>query len=243
MSSEINSFDLFPDGTFLIDKPTGWTSFDAVNKIRRISRIKKVGHAGTLDPAATGLLIICTGKRTKLLEGFQAQKKFYSGTITFGWTTPSYDSETEKTAGSDPSRLTLEQIRDAVQTRFTGTILQIPPMFSALKRDGKKLYELARKGKEIKLEPREITVDSFQISGFENGTATFRVTCSKGTYIRSLAHDLGQVLGTGAYLSSLRREAIGQFSVADAWDIIRFEEEFKSWQSAVTDEKEPDSHV
>ncbi|MBN8705805.1 MAG: tRNA pseudouridine(55) synthase TruB [Bacteroidetes bacterium] len=240
MSLTTNDFSTFPDCTFLIDKSQGWTSFDAVNKIRRISRIKKVGHAGTLDPAATGLLIICSGKRTKLIDGYQAQEKVYSGTITLGFTTASYDSETEKVFVSDPSELTLNQIEDIIKKQFTGEIQQIPPMYSALKVDGKKLYELARKGKEVKREPRTVTISEFKVTRFEKGELDFLITCTKGTYIRSLANDLGQSLETGGYLSALRREKIGEYSVADSWTITQFEDHCRAYLAEIASQVDQD---
>lgn len=240
MNLTTNDFSTFPDCTFLIDKSQGWTSFDAVNKIRRISRIKKVGHAGTLDPAATGLLIICSGKRTKLIDGYQAQEKVYSGTITLGFTTPSYDSETEKVFVADPSKVTQNQIEEVIRKQFTGEIKQIPPMYSALKVDGKKLYELARKGKEVKREPRTVTISEFKITRFEKGELDFLITCTKGTYIRSLANDLGQSLETGGYLSALRREKIGDYSVADSWTITQFEEHCRAYLAELASQVEQD---
>lgn len=231
MSFTTNDFSTFPDCTFLIDKSQGWTSFDAVNKIRRISRIKKVGHAGTLDPAATGLLIICSGKRTKLIDGYQAQEKVYSGTITLGYTTASFDAETERVFVADPSDLTLDQIESVINRQFTGEIQQIPPMFSALKVDGKKLYELARKGKEVARAARTVTVSEFRITRFEKGELDILITCTKGTYIRSLANDLGSALGVGGFLSALRREKIGDYSVNDSWTIAEFEEKCRIWQA------------
>lgn len=229
MSPGTNDFSTFPDCTFLIDKSVGWTSFDAVNKIRRISKIKKVGHAGTLDPAATGLLIICTGKRTKLIEGYQSQIKVYSGTVTLGYTTPSYDSETEKIFGSDPSGLDIVSVEKVIKQHFTGEIQQIPPMFSALKVDGKKLYELARKGKEVVRAARTVNISEFKITRFEKGELDFLISCSKGTYIRSLANDLGAALGVGGYLSALRREKIGDHSVSDSITVAQFEDRFRVW--------------
>jgi len=229
MNLTTNDFSTFPDCTFLIDKSQGWTSFDAVNKIRRISRIKKVGHAGTLDPAATGLLIICSGKRTKLIDGYQAQEKVYSGTITLGFTTASYDSETEKVWVADPSELSLNQIEDVIRKQFTGEIQQIPPMFSALKVEGKKLYELARKGKEVVRAARTVNISEFRITRFEKGELDFLITCTKGTYIRSLANDLGSALSVGGYLSSLRREKIGEYAVTDSWTITQFEEHCRAY--------------
>ncbi len=223
----INSFQTYPDCVFLVDKSTDWTSFDVVNKIRRILKVKKVGHAGTLDPAATGLLILCSGKNTKKIDTFQSQTKVYSGKFQFGFTTPSYDSETEQTKISETDRLTLEEVISASKS-FLGEIEQIPPMYSALKVGGKKLYELARKGKEIERAARKVTIFDFQIINFDQGVSEFTVTCSKGTYIRSLANDLGEKLKVGAYLASLRREKIGDYDVKDAWTVDQFIEKYSN---------------
>lgn len=225
----MNSFDNFPDCVFLIDKPKEWTSFDVVNKIRRLVKIKKVGHAGTLDPAATGLLIVCTGKMTKQIDRFQNQRKVYTGTMKLGFTTPSYDAETEPVASGSVDGITLSNI-DSAKKNLTGDIKQIPPMYSALKKAGKKLYELARKGIEIEREARPVTIYNFQIDKTnDNSILTFYVECSKGTYIRSLVHDLGQLLGCGAYLLDLRREKNGDFSVSDSWTISQFTEKIKNY--------------
>ena len=199
----------------LIDKPLGWTSFDVVRKLRHLVRIKKIGHAGTLDPLATGLLIVCTGKFTKRINEFMAQEKEYTGTITLGAVTPSYDLETEPTNHQSISAITLSVLQETVKL-FTGSILQVPPAHSAIKVKGKRVYELARKGQEVTLEPRRITVSVFEVFRFEEGLVHFRVVCSTGTYIRSLANDLGVALGCGAYLSALRRTRIGSFSVDQA---------------------------
>lgn len=214
----------------LIDKPIEWTSFDAVRKVRYLVKTKKVGHAGTLDPLATGLLIICTGKFTKQINNYMAQEKEYTGSFTLGATTPTYDLESEPTDIKPYEQLTAEQIH-AATLPFTGPILQIPPAHSAIKVDGKRVYELARQGKEVKLEPRPVTIHAFDITAIEGATIFFRVVCSTGTYIRSLANDFGQSLGCGAYLSSLRRTKIGQFSVDDAMTIQAFEEKIRSNQS------------
>jgi tRNA pseudouridine55 synthase len=205
----------------LIDKPLRWTSFDVVRKIRNTIRIKKVGHAGTLDPLATGLLIVCTGKFTKKINEYMAQEKEYTGTITLGAVTPTYDLESEPENFKPIEQITLEQIRTATQI-FTGPILQVPPAHSAIKVDGKRVYELARKGKEVKLEPRPVTIYQFEITAKEDALLHFRVVCSTGTYIRSLAHDLGQELGCGAYLSSLCRTRIGDYRLEDASSMDAF---------------------
>ena len=210
----------------LIDKPLRWTSFDVVGKIRNLIRIKKVGHAGTLDPLATGLLIVCTGKYTKRINEYMAKEKEYTGTITLGATTPTYDLESEPENFKSTDGLTEDAIR-AATIQFTGEILQVPPMHSAIKVDGKRVYELARQGKEIKLEPRKLTVYEFAITAIELPVVHFRVVCSTGTYIRSLAYDFGQALGCGGYLSSLRRTRIGEFRVEDAVTMDAFEQSVK----------------
>lgn len=209
-------FDSLPDSLFLIDKPTGWTSFDVVNKLRRVLNIKKIGHSGTLDPFATGLLLLATGKKTKTLNDLQGLDKIYTGVIKLGATTPSFDPESEETGIADPSHITLAQIESAINNHLTGQILQQPPMFSAIKINGKKLYELARKGKTIDVPKREVTIFYFTVTKYQSPFISFEVKSSKGTYIRSLAHDLGQLLGVGGYLTELRRTAIGDFSIQDA---------------------------
>jgi tRNA pseudouridine55 synthase len=217
----------------LIDKPLEWTSFQAVNKVRWLIRksfnIKKikVGHAGTLDPLATGLLIICTGKFTKKIDTFQAQEKEYTGTFTLGATTPSYDLETEIDQTFDISEITSEKIYEATK-QFLGEIQQQPPVFSALKKDGKRLYEFARSGEEVEIPYRTVTISEFEITNIELPKIDFRVVCSKGTYIRSLANDFGKALNNGAYLSSLRRTKIGDFSVENAVGIEAFESSLPS---------------
>lgn len=216
----------------LIDKPLNWTSFQVVNKIRWLIKqhfgIKKikVGHAGTLDPLATGLLILCTGKFTKKIETYQAQVKEYTGTITLGSTTPSYDLESEIDQTFDFSKITSEEIKAATQ-QFTGEIQQQPPIFSALKKDGKRLYEYARAGEEVEIPTRTIHISEFEITNIEMPNVEFRVVCSKGTYIRSLAHDFGKALNNGAHLSALRRTKIGEFSVENAMGVLEFEEILK----------------
>ncbi len=224
--------NIFEEGqVLLINKPLEWTSFDAVRKIRNLIRIKKVGHAGTLDPLATGLLIICTGKFTKKINEYMAQEKEYTGTITLGATTPTYDLESEPGNFKSTEGLTREIIQTATQS-FTGEIMQVPPAHSAIKIDGKRVYELARQGKEVKLEPRKVTIHTFDITSTELPVIHFRVVCSTGTYIRSLAHDLGQALGCGAYLSSLCRTRIGAFRIDDALSIGDFEEKIKQMKAA-----------
>ncbi|NOT51726.1 MAG: tRNA pseudouridine(55) synthase TruB [Chitinophagaceae bacterium] len=215
--------NIYEEGqVLLINKPLQWTSFDAVRKIRNLIRIKKVGHAGTLDPLATGLLIICTGKFTKRINEFMAQEKEYTGSITLGATTPTYDLESKPENVKPVDGLTNDKIRSVTQ-EFTGPILQIPPAHSAIKVDGKRVYELARQGKEVKLEPRPVTIHSFEITEIKMPVVYFKVVCSTGTYIRSLANDFGEALGCGAYLSSLCRTRIGNFSLSDAMTIDEFE--------------------
>ncbi|SFC83073.1 tRNA pseudouridine55 synthase [Flexibacter flexilis DSM 6793] len=209
----------FEEGEILlIDKPLRWTSFDIVKKVRNTIRIKKVGHAGTLDPLATGLLIVCTGKKTKQIDAVQAEEKEYTGTFTLGATTPSYDLETEPENQKDISGLTPEQIR-AATVAFVGDIEQLPPMYSAVSVGGERLYQKARRGEEIERAPRPVTIMTFEVTDIALPVVSFRVVCSKGTYIRSLAHDFGQALGVGAYLSELRRTRSGAFRVEDAWQI------------------------
>lgn len=224
--------DFLEGQVLLIDKPLQWSSFQVVNKIRWLLRKKfnlkkiKVGHAGTLDPLASGLLIICTGKMTRQIDAFQAQEKEYTGTFTLGATTPSYDAETEINQHFSIDNLSEKQIREATLT-FIGEIDQQPPIFSALKKDGKRLYELARAGKEVDIPTRKIEIFEFELTRIELPEVDFRVKCSKGTYIRSLAHDFGKSLNNGAFLSALRRTKIGSFSVENALDINTFEENFR----------------
>jgi tRNA pseudouridine55 synthase len=221
----------FEEGkVLLIDKPLKWTSFDAVRKIRNLIRIKKVGHAGTLDPLASGLLIICTGKFTKKINEYMAQEKEYTGTFTLGAITPTYDLESEPVNFRPTDGITEQLIKNAT-THFVGEILQVPPAHSAIKVDGKRVYELARKGKEVKLEPRKITIKDFEITKVEMPVVHFRVVCSTGTYIRSLAYDFGEALGCGAYLSSLCRTRIGEFLLADAMSMEAFEASVKQTQA------------
>jgi tRNA pseudouridine55 synthase len=208
----------------LIHKPLSWTSFAVVNKLRYHLRKKtgekniKVGHAGTLDPLADGLLIICTGKKTKDIDSFMGLEKVYTGTITLGACTPSYDLETEICETFDISGISVEMIHAAAKT-MTGEMDQQPPIFSAKKVDGKRAYDLARKGKEVTLQPKRIHIRTFEITAVDMPLVHFRITCSKGTYIRSVAHDFGKLLNSGGHLSALRREAIGEFNLGDALTI------------------------
>ncbi|MFY8038035.1 MAG: tRNA pseudouridine(55) synthase TruB [Cyclobacteriaceae bacterium] len=199
----------------LINKPLKWTSFDVVNKLRYRLKTKKVGHAGTLDPLATGLLVICTGKMTKRIEEFQAQEKEYTGSFTIGQTTASNDLETTPTDPVDVSTVSDQAIQAATQ-KFIGTIQQVPPIHSAIKVDGKRAYKFARKGQELVLPPREVSISAFEITDIQKPVIRFRIVCSKGTYIRSIARDFGQELGVGAYLSELVRTRIGAFRLEDA---------------------------
>jgi len=217
-------YDYQAGAVLLVDKPKDWTSFDVVNKIRhklkkrlKVKKIK-VGHAGTLDPMATGLLIICTGKATKTIQTYQDQPKVYTGTMTLGATTPSFDAETTVDAEYPIDHIDKDLIEQARQ-QFLGTIQQVPPMFSAIKVDGQPLYKRARKGETIQVQPREVHMYEFEITRVELPEVDFRVRCSKGTYIRALANDFGKTLDSGAYLTALRRTAIGDYQVDDAWQL------------------------
>jgi tRNA pseudouridine55 synthase len=203
------------DGAILIDKPAGPTSHDVVDAIRRKFGIKKVGHCGTLDPNATGLLIIVLGRGTKLSEKLTSDDKVYEGTVKFGETTDSYDADGELVASLPVPPLTLEQINETV-AEFVGDLMQKPPMVSAVKKGGVPLYKLARKGVEVEREPRLIHIYNFRFTEYREPLGTFGIGCTKGTYVRSLAHELGQKLGCGAHLATLRRTASGKFAVADA---------------------------
>jgi tRNA pseudouridine55 synthase len=226
---------LHPDqgAIFLIDKPLHWTSFDVVNKLRYAllknlhkwhkdtpdkKRKIKVGHAGTLDPLATGLLIVCAGRETKKIEAYMATEKEYTGTLVLGATTPSYDMETEPTATYPTHHITQQMVLNAAQ-HFTGSYNQLPPIFSAIKKDGKRLYESARAGIETALTPRSVHIAQFEITNMRLPEVDFRVVCSKGTYIRSLAHDFGKYVQSGAYLSKLCRTRSGAFLLDDAWQL------------------------
>jgi len=216
----------------LIDKPLNWTSFQTVNKlrweIRQVLDIKKikVGHAGTLDPLATGLLVICTGKMTKQIDTFQAQIKEYTGTLVIGSTTPSYDLETEVDRTFSTNHITADLIHETTK-QFIGAIKQLPPIYSAIKKEGKRLYEFARAGETVEIKPRQISINEFEITKINHLEVDFRVVCSKGTYIRSLAHDFGKALNSGAYLSALCRTKIGDFNVTDAISVEDFIKDLK----------------
>lgn len=220
----------FEAGTvILIDKPLDWTSFDVVSKVRNTIRIKKVGHAGTLDPLATGLLILCTGKFTKKIDEYQAQEKEYEGALVLGKTTPSCDLETEVDKEFDISSITEEMIRANVH-QFVGVIQQVPPMYSAIKVDGVPLYKKARKGETVEIKAREVTVSEFEITAVQLPVIKFRIVCSKGTYIRSLVRDFGAALQNGAYMSALRRTRIGVFHVNDAEQLTDFVEKARKYK-------------
>ena len=220
-----NEFDFSKGEVFLIDKDLGVTSFYIIKRLRKILGIKKIGHAGTLDPAATGLLIVCTGKKTKEIYKYQEKEKTYEGIISLGKTTPSMDSETEVVDEKETEHISTEQI-ETVRKSFLGSSTQIPPMYSALKHKGKPLYKYARKGIEIKRKPREIFISNFEINKIDLPNIFFKVDCSKGTYVRVLANDFGEKLGCGAYLKELRRTAIGRFSVDDALSVDRIQDVF-----------------
>jgi tRNA pseudouridine55 synthase len=219
--------DILNGQIILVDKPLKWTSFQVVNKLRWALRKKydlkklKVGHAGTLDPLATGLLILCTGKFTKKIDSLQAEIKEYTGTFHVGATTPSYDLETEIDATYSTEHITEKQIFEATK-KFLGEIDQIPPIFSAIKKDGVRLYELARKGETTEIKSRKTTIFEFEITNINLPNINFRVVCSKGTYIRSLANDFGKSLNSGAHLTALRRTKSGDFNVENAIDPIKF---------------------
>ncbi len=204
------------EGTLLlVDKPYKWTSFDVVRKIRNKLKIKKVGHAGTLDPLATGLLIVCTGKMTKKINEFQDMEKEYEGELVLGKTTPSYDLETMVNQEFEIKHITEKDIYNAA-TNLTGQLMQVPPVFSAVKVDGERVYKKARRGEEVELKAKEIFVKEFEITSINLPSISFRITCSKGTYIRSLVRDFGESLQSGAYMSVLRRTKIGGFEVKNA---------------------------
>lgn len=221
-SNNYTRIEEFAEGQLLLlNKPYNWTSFDVVGKIRNSFKpLKlKVGHAGTLDPLASGLLIICTGKMTKQIDTFQAQEKEYTGTMVLGETTPSYDMETDADQKFDISHITEEQIKAACK-QFIGDIQQYPPAHSAIKIDGERLYEKARRGEEVELRLRNVTITEFEITGIALPEINFRVVCSKGTYIRWLVNDFGKALNNGAYLSKLRRTRSGDYKIEDAWEVM-----------------------
>lgn len=226
-----SAFDFEAGEILLFDKPFDWSSFDLVKKIRYLLKKKagkeiKVGHAGTLDPYATGLLILCTGKATKKIESIQAAEKEYTGIIQLGATTPSYDLETEPDTSFPTAHITPEEVNNVIKT-FIGPQMQLAPAYSAKMVNGKRAYELARKGKEVDLKPHAIVIYELEAMLKEDYTLHFRVRCSKGTYIRTLANDIGKALQSGGYLSKLTRTAIGPYRLEDAWSIEAFEAEIQ----------------
>ncbi len=212
---------------FLIDKPLEWTSFDVVKKIRGTLKIKKVGHAGTLDPLATGLLIVCAGKATKRIDEFQGLPKSYAGKMVIGKTTPSVDLETEFDSESDFSNVTAEDLESA-KIKLTGDLMQVPPIYSAIKVDGQRAYKIARRKEDAKLDPRPVTVSKFEIDPSNLPEISFEIECSKGTYIRSIVRDFGEMIGCGAYMSELRRTAIGDLKIEDAYPLKDFVSQLQS---------------
>ncbi|KAL0054757.1 hypothetical protein WJX82_001918 [Trebouxia sp. C0006] len=220
--------DIWDCAALLVDKPKTWTSFDVCGKLKGMLKVKKIGHAGTLDPMATGLLIICTGKATKSIDSFQAMHKEYSGTMKLGEATNSYDADGDITETLQWDHLTLEQLQQEAQSKFIGDLQQIPPMFSALRVKGKRLYESAREGIVVERAARSVRVSQFDLTrdAEDSQKIHFYIACSKGTYIRSLAHDLGQAVGSAAHLVALRREAIGKYNVKDAWTVDQLQAAF-----------------
>lgn len=241
-TQEMRSFDFEEGEIMLVDKPYDWTSFDVVNLIRAlIKRFRgipklKVGHAGTLDPLATGLLILCTGRKTKQIEDFQARVKTYTGTILLGQSTPSFDLETDPDAFFDTSNISEEDI-ERVRQSFIGEIKQFPPKYSAVKIKGKRAFTYARSDEEVELKARDVTIDDFKIDSSGFPRLKFEVTCSKGTYIRSLASDFGKRLGNGACLVDLRRTRIGDFKVEDAWKLEDLKEAIMGCPEAEAEKK------
>ncbi len=234
MGEEPKTFDFVKGEVLLFDKELDWTSFDLVQKVRnklcRALGIKKlkVGHAGTLDPKATGLMILCTGKATKQIETFQAGEKEYVATLKLGATTPSFDLETEEDGQYETAHITQEKVNEVLE-QFSGEIEQVPPVFSAVKVDGKRAYTHARKGEDVKLKSRTITIRELELIAFSPEEIQLRVVCSKGTYIRSLARDIGKALNSGAYLVGLRRTRIGSFCVEDAFSVNYFLENMEQF--------------
>ncbi len=223
-----------PGQVILIDKPLTWTSFDVANKLKHACKFKKIGHAGTLDPLATGLLILCTGKMTKQIDQYQAQEKEYTGTLVLGKTTPSIDLETAFDGEHDTSGITPDAIRDAA-SQLTGEITQVPPIYSAVRVNGERLYEKARRGETAEIKSRQVTVSVFDVDTARFPEVDFRIVCSKGTYIRSLVRDLGLLLGNGAYMSALRRTRIGAFRIDDADTLDSFISRCRAPQPPETD--------
>ena len=232
-------FDFAGGEVLLVDKPLEWTSFDVVGKLRNCMKPEKikVGHAGTLDPLATGLLIICTGKFTKRIDSFQAEDKEYTGIITLGSTTPSFDLETEVDQTFPYEHITESDLQ-AATAQFIGELEQYPPAHSAIKINGERVYEKARRGEDVELKPRRIRIDSFEIEKIDLPNVHFKISCSKGTYIRSIAHDFGKALGIGAHLSKLRRTKSGDFHVDKAWDLPVLIEKIRSEKKKIQSDKE-----
>ena len=231
--SKIDKSSHFVSGTLLlIDKPLEWTSFDVVKKVRNLIKKKlqikkiKVGHSGTLDPLATGLLIVCTGKFTTRIEEIQGQEKTYTGQFTLGATTPSFDRETKVNHTFNTAHIT-KQLLEETTKQFVGEITQIPPIFSALKKDGKRLYDFARENEEVEIKERKVMVHSFEITDINFPEVNFKISCTKGTYIRSIVNDFGRALNSGAYLSKLCRTKIGKYNLKDAFSINEVEEKMK----------------
>ena len=212
------SFDFEEGEVLLINKPYEWTSFDVVKKLKHAFQIPKIGHAGTLDPLATGLLILCTGKLTKKIDRYQQQEKEYEGVLILGKTTPSIDLETPFDSETDISHITAGVVVDTTE-KFKGAISQIPPQYSAVKVGGERVYKKARKGIEVPIKPRNVVISTFDITKTDLPAVHFRIVCSKGTYVRSLVRDFGKALKTGAYLKALTRTRIGDFKLQQAWDL------------------------
>lgn len=234
MTADEGAFDFVNGEVLLFDKPYGWTSFDLVGKVRnfltrelKIRKIK-VGHAGTLDPLATGLMVICTGKATKQVEKFQAQEKHYIATLKLGATTASFDRETEEDQWFSTEHITAGMLAEKLKL-FKGTLQQVPPAFSAVKIGGKRAYEHARKGKDPELKPKSVVISDIEVNSFNMPEVILGVTCSKGTYIRALARDIGSALGSGAYLTGLRRTRSGSFYVEEAMSFEMFSDKVKAW--------------
>jgi tRNA pseudouridine55 synthase len=229
MKQDIHSIDFQEGAVLLFDKPLDWTSFDVVNKVRwllcRKLKVKKlkVGHAGTLDPKATGLVVVCTGKATKMIEQLQATEKCYRATLKLGATTPSFDCETDEDV-SFPTEHIIRSLVEEVISRFVGEIEQVPPVFSAIKVNGKRAFDYARKGKELELDARKVTIFEIRVESFELPELKLMIRCSKGTYIRSLARDIGLALSSGAYLTGLQRTRSGELNLDEAWSIESFEQ-------------------
>jgi tRNA pseudouridine55 synthase len=221
-TKSLADFDFETGEVLLLDKPLTWTSFDVVRKVKNALRIKKIGHAGTLDPLATGLLILCTGKKTKEIDQIQAQEKEYAGTFRLGETTPSFDLETAVDLVRPYAHLTATQLKAAAE-QLTGTIQQTPPLFSAVKIEGQRAYDIARQGLAAEIKAKTVEIKVFELTRIALPEVDFRIVCSKGTYIRSLARDLGEALGCGAYLTRLVRTRIGEFRVEDAFSLAAIE--------------------